>query len=201
MEIAQALCAAIETALNRTLALDPETLSNFSRLEARVISIEILGINQTVSFFPSADGFLMLLDFDGDEDAKITGSPMALVKLGLADDARDLISKGEIVISGDVAIANQFNQLLSQLNIDWEEWLSSKIGDIAAHKLGNLFHDAHSWFGRNKTSACLDAGEYLQEEIKLSPANAELRQFIKQVDELREACDRFAARIAVLENK
>ena len=150
MELAQAFCASIETALNRYISLDPDIHTKLSSLEGKIIALEILGLNQTISFFPSVDGFLMLLDFDGEVDATISGTPLAFVKQGLSDEPKVLIFKGEIVITGDSATANQFSQLLTQLDIDWEELLAQNIGDIAAHKLGNIFRGADSWIKKIK---------------------------------------------------
>ena len=198
MDLDQALTAAIETALNRYLSLDPEALSRFSLLEGKIIAIEIIGLNKTLCLFPSADDFMILADFDGEADATISGTPIALAKMGLTKDPKDLLFTGEITITGDTSLANQFNHLLSQLDIDWEEILAKNIGDIAAHKMGNFLRNSSQWFKRSANSVLLDAGEYIQEETHLSPSNAELRRFIKQVDELREATDRLKMKIKFL---
>jgi len=136
--------------------------------------------------FVSADGFLVLSDFDGEADAIISGSPAALAKMALANNA-------------DTYLANQFNQCLMQVDIDWEDILAQKIGNIAAHKIGNIIRDTSQWFNQSAHSVFMDSGEYIQEEIRLSPSNAELRRFIRQVDELREATDRLNARIELLQ--
>ena len=201
MDFVQLFGAAIESSLNKYLQLDPEALPRFAALEGKIVAIEVSGLNQQLFLFPSADGFMVLMDFDGEADAMIRGTPLALAKLGMAEDARDLLFNGEVEISGDTRVANQFNKLLSQLNIDWEELLAQSIGDIAAHKMGNVFRDMGQWIKRSSQSVNLDVGEYLQEEIHLSPANAELRNFIQQVDEVREAADRLAARIDNLKNQ
>lgn len=198
MDLDQALTAAIETALNRYLSLDPDAFSRFSSLEGKIIAIEIKGLNKTLSLFPSADDFMILADFDGDADATISGTPIALAKMGITKDPKDLLFTGEITITGDTSLANQFNRLLSQLDIDWEEILAQNIGDIAAHKIGTISHSFNQWLKRSTNSVFMDAGEYLQEEVHLSPSNAELRKFIKQVDELREATDRLKMRIKLL---
>ena len=198
MDFDQALTASIESALNQYLSLDPLALSRFSSLEGKIIAIEIKGLNKTLCLFPSTDGFMILTDFDGEADATISGTPLALGKMGLVKDPKDLLFSGEIEIEGDTAVANRFNRLLSQLDIDWEEILAQNIGDIAAHKIGNLFQSANQWLSRSKNSVVLDSGEYIQEETKLSPSNAELRQFINKVDELREATDRLEAKIKII---
>lgn len=201
MDFAQLLSAAIETSLNRYLQLDPDALPRFAALEGRIIAIQIRGINKCLFLFPSSDGFMILMDFDGEADATISGTPIALAKLGMASDPRDLLFNGEVEISGDTRLANHFSSLFSQLNIDWEELLAQNVGDIAAHKMGNLFRDMGQWIKRSTQSVNLDAGEYIQEEVRLSPANAELRGFINKVDEVREASDRLAAKINSIKHK
>lgn len=201
MDIEQALSASLETALNRYLLFDPQALPRFTSLEGKIIAIKIKGLNKTLSLFPSADGFMILSDFDGEADATIIGSPVALAKMGLSSDPKTLLFSGEIEIVGDTAVANQFNRILSQLDIDWEEILAQNIGDIAAHKIGNVCRDVNQWFKRSTKSVCLDSGEYLQEEMHLSPSNAELRKFTRQVDEARESADRLSVRINNLINK
>jgi len=201
MDFIQLLSAAIESSLNKYLQLDPEAMPRFAALDGKIICIEVLGLNQQLFLFPSADGFMVLIDFDGEADVTIRGTPLALAKLGMADDPRDQLFNGEVEIAGETRVANQFSSLFSQLNIDWEELLAQSIGDIAAHKMGNIFRDMNQWVKRSTQSVNLDAGEYLQEEIHLSPANAELRSFIQQVDEARESADRLAARVKLLKDK
>jgi len=168
MDLDQALTATVESAINRYLSLDPDALSRFSSLEGRIIAIEFKGLSKTLSLFPSADGFLVFSDFDGEADATISGTPVALAKMAMTDDPKEMLFSGEITITGDTALA----------------------GDIAAHKMANLFCNVGQWVKRSSNSVCLDAGEYLQEETHLSP-----------FDEVREAADRLSAKIQIIKNK
>lgn len=201
MDVAQLLSAAIENALNRYIRLDPDGPATFASLEGRVIVIELSGIDVELAIFPSADEFMLLTDFDGEADARLRGTPLAFARLALAQDKRDQLFSGEIELSGDTRLANKFSLLFSQLDIDWEELLAKGLGDIAAHKIGNGLRSFQRWLTRAGHSVSLDSGEYLQEEARLSPANAELRSFIQQVDELREGADRLAARLKLLHNQ
>lgn len=200
MDMSLALSAAVESAINRYLSLDPDAMQRFSGLEGKIICIDMSGLNISLYLFPSSDGFLVLNEFDGEADATISGSPVSLAKLGLAKDTRDVLFDGEVSISGDTRLANQFNRMLGMVNIDWEDLLSRTVGDIVAHKAGNTVKNFAGWFRRATQSVCLDSGEYLQEEVKLSPSNAELRKYIEQVDDLRDATERLAARLNILKN-
>lgn len=201
MDVAQLLSATIENALNRYIRLDPEGPAAFASLEGRVIVIELSGLDLNLAIFPSADDFMLLTDFDGESDVRLRGTPLAFAKLALAQDKRDQLFSGEIEVSGDTRLANKFSQLFSQLNIDWEELAANSMGDIAAHKMANGLRSLQQWLARAGHSVSLDSGEYLQEEARLSPANAELRSFIQQVDELREGADRLAVKLELLHNQ
>ncbi len=198
MDFDQTLSAAVELALNQYFSLDPDAMSRFFLLEGKIIALEIKGIDKIICLFLSADGFLVLSDFDGKADATISGTPIALAKMAMVNNPKHLLFGGEITITGDTHLANQFNRLLIQVDIDWEDVLAQKIGDIAAHKIGNLFRNSQQWFKQSASSFFMDGGEYIQEEVHLSPSNAELRNFIRKVDDVREATDRLKARIDLL---
>ena len=201
MSLPQLFIANLESAFNHYLSLDAEALAKFADMEGRVIAIEIIGLDETLFIFPAADEFMILGNFDGEADTTLTGSPMALARLGMSDDAASILFAGEVKISGDTRLGNQFKKILSQMDIDWEEQLSRYVGDVVAHQLGNMARDFVGWFKRSQSSLLLDVGEYLQEESHLIPANAELNKFIRDVDLLREGVDRLEARIKRLKNR
>lgn len=195
MSLPEIFTASLEKAFNQYLSFDPEAPQRLAALEGRVIAIEILGLNETLYLFPADDGVMVLGEFDADADTTISGTPLALAKLAVKDDAASVLFSGEVKISGDTRLGNQFKKILAQLDIDWEEQLAFYVGDVTAHQVGNLVRDASSWLHRSSRSLQLDLGEYLQEETRLSPSNAELNRFIKTVDTLRDDIDRLEARI------
>ena len=198
MTFPQSFTAALEAACNHYLALDDETLPRLAAFEGKVIAIEVLSLNQTFFLFPSSDGILLLTDFDGDADTTLSGTPMALAKLGMAQDASTVLFSGEVRISGDTRLGHQFKKVLQQMNIDWEQHLSRYIGDIAAHQLGNASREFKKWLLRSTNSCSLDIGEYLQEESHLVVGKAEINRFTTQVDQLRSAIDRIESRLSRL---
>lgn len=195
MSLPGILLASIETSINRYLALDPETLAEFAQFEGQVIAINILGINQQLYLYPAADGIMVMGDFDGEPDTSLSGTPMALARLGLSEDAAPLLFSGEVKIEGDTRLGHKFKRLLAKVNIDWEEQLSQLVGDVAAHQIGNAVRDFTAWFNRSQQSLALDLGDYLQEETRMVVTRAELDRFVSEVDQLREAVDRLDARI------
>ena len=195
MSLPEILLASLETSINRYLALDPEKIAQFASLEGKVIAIDIKGIDESLYLYPGADGIRVMGDFDGEADTTLSGTPLALARLGLSENAAPVLFSGEVKIAGDSRLGHQFKRLLSEVNIDWEEQLSTYLGDVLAHQLGNVARDWNHWFQRSKQSLALDLGEYLQEESRMVATKAELDRFVSRVDQLREAVDRLDARI------
>ena len=195
MSLPQVLIASIESAINQYLSLDPEVLDQFAAMEGKIIAIDIKGLEESLYLFPGMDGMMVMGDFDGDADTRLAGSPLALARLGLSENAAPVLFSGEVVISGDTRLGHQFKKILGQINIDWEEQLSRYLGDVAAHRIGHLARDFSGWWQRSKQSLQLDIGEYLQEEQHFVPARAEVERFINNVDELRNDVERLQARI------
>ena len=105
----------------------------------------------------------------------------------------------EIQVEGDTDLGQAFNELLSSVDIDWEELLSRAVGDIAAHQIGNTLRGARRWAQRAGKSLSLDTTEYLQEEAGHLPTRVEVDRFLDDIDTYRSDVDRLEARIQRLE--
>ena len=195
MSLPQIITATFETAFNQYLALDPEILPKFSHMEGKIIAIDIQGMNQSLYLFPGDDGMMIMSDFDGEADTRLTGTPIALAKLSLLKNSAPVLFSGEVVISGDTRLGSQFKKILGQINIDWEEIISQYTNDMIARKTSNIVRECSNWFRRSKHSIYMDAGVYLTEESLVSPSNAEVNRFIHDIDHLRSASDRLQAKI------
>ncbi len=197
----QIITATIETAFNRLLALDPESATQLAEMEGRIICLQLDGLNIKLYLFPSADEVMILDDFDGEADTTISGTPIALAKLGMAADKQAEMFAGDVTISGDLKLGRKFNRVFASLDIDWEEQLSKVVGDMAARSFGNLTRSLFSWHERNQQSMKMNVGEYLQEEVQYLPSKNEIDYFCKQVDECRDEVSRIEARLQRLENQ
>ena len=73
--------------------------------------------------------------------------------------------------------------------------LSQVTGDILGHQTAQAVRAQFGWIKERATSAQRLTGEFLTEELKALPSKLELQDFYGQVDELRLAVDRAAARV------
>jgi ubiquinone biosynthesis protein UbiJ len=196
-----AALAVLEQALNAALALDPKTGERLTRLQGKVIAVELSGTGITLALQPTAEGKLRLMgDYDGEVDTTLRGAPFALFRMSTGRAGEGMFS-GEVTIDGDVELGQQIQRVFEKLDIDWEEHLSRLTGDIVAHQIGNTVRDLFAWGERAAEHLGRDTADYLQEERDVLPVDWEVEEFIKGVDNLRSDVDRTEARIKRLQRK
>lgn len=193
--------AGLEEALNRYLSLDPSARHSIELLHGRVIAFEILGLGLTVYLIPAPGRVQLAEFFEGDPDCCISGTLLALAKLGDPQASSDQLFAREVEITGDTQLAHQLGMILRSMEIDWEEQLSHVTGDLIAHRLGNLVRGALNWGTESATTLSLNIQEYLQQELRLLPSRIEIEHFVAAVDTLRDDVDRLQARILRLQQQ
>ncbi|HEB93824.1 MAG TPA: sterol-binding protein [Gammaproteobacteria bacterium] len=187
--------AAIEVAVNQVLALDPDTVARLREINGKVIAIELQGLDVALYLIPTDTGLSVFGYFAGEPDTILRGSPVGMLRMGLAENASDSFFAGEVEISGDVELGGQFREILDGLDIDWEEHLSYVTGDVVAHRVGSFVRDAVDWGRKTLDTLGRDGAEYLQEESRDLPNRFEMEEFLTAVDTLRTDVDRLEARI------
>jgi ubiquinone biosynthesis protein UbiJ len=201
-ELPTAIAAVLETAINQVLRLDPDIVEQLQQLKGKVIAIELQGLNVTLYLMPQEvpqeKALSVYGHFEGEPDTILRGTPIAMAKMGLAKNAGDVLFEGNVEISGDVELGQQFREILDGLDIDWEEHLSHLTGDIVAHKIGNLVRGIFNWSKNTVEILGQDAAEYLQEESRELPNRREVDSFLKNIDTLRSDVDRLEIRVSRL---
>ena len=194
---ASPLAAAIENSLNLYLRQDPDSARRGAALHGKVIALTISGIDLTLYFLPGADGVQVLSHYEGDVDTHLFGSPPGLARLAL-DRREDALFQGAVRIEGETETGQAFQDMLADVDWDWEEQLSRITGDVVAHQAGNLARKSGQLINNSLTTLEQDISEYFQEEARLLPAHAEVAHFMEDVDQLRADTDRLSARVARL---
>ncbi len=188
----------LDAAINRYLSLDPEVQEKLAALEGQVIAVQITGLNQTLYFFPHQAGMNVAEQYQGEADTTLKGSPLALLKMSLSRDVAALMLKGEVEIEGDVRLGRRFKKILTEIDVDWEEYLARVIGDAPAHHLFSMAKIIINWAQQAGTDVASDISEYLQEESRDVVSKPELEIFYEEVDALRTRLDRAQARFDAL---
>lgn len=200
-----ALTTTLETAFNAWLALDAQThgiaLARLRTLQGKLICLHISNPDLRLYFLPTADRVRVTATYDATPDVSIHGSALALMRLSNSKDIGKAILEQGIKIDGDMKLGNCFSQILREVDVDWEELLSRAVGDVIAHQMGQIVRHAKGWMEDTTHAMRLNTQEYLQEEVRVLPADAELRHYLDAVDTLRMDTDRLEARLQRLEKR
>ena len=196
--LVQGVLGGLEAAVNHALQLDPATQQRLAGLAGQVIAIEVappLLPPVTAFLQPHTAGVDLHGHFEGEPDCRISGSPGALLQLTLAENKQALLHDGSIQISGDTHLAQKLQSILADLELDWEAQLAQLMGDIPAHQLANQLRGLFGWGQKAATRMTMNVEEYLHEEIRVTPPQAEVEAFYAKVHDLQLATDRLEARI------
>ncbi len=198
MALSPILAAAIETAINQAIYLNPSHRTTLQRLQGKIVRIEVLGVFLQFHLFAESERIVVTGEYDGQVDATISGAPLSLLNLSLQSQP-NLANYPEIQIEGDIHLIQQLTALFKKLPIDWEEYIAQIIGDIPAHQLGNLLRQWDTYTKERVATHEANMSEYLQEELKYLPHPTEVEQFLNQIDKLRDDTERLTLRIQKLQ--
>ncbi len=190
--------ATLETALNLWLRSDDRSAQRLHQLQGKVVELQLRDFSHSLFFFVSDHGIQILTRYEGTADARITSSMAGLIGSHFKS-TEDALFTGNIKIAGDTELGEKFQQLLADIDIDWEEQLSRLTGDVVAHQAGKIVKGARQFVRQSSVTLGLDITEYLQEEARLTPTRIEIDHFLGQVDELRSDSDRLEARVQRLQ--
>ncbi|MFZ5531336.1 MAG: ubiquinone biosynthesis accessory factor UbiJ [Pseudomonadota bacterium] len=124
-------------------------------------------------------------------DVTLTIHPAQLPRLLLRDEA----ALREIRVVGDDAFAQDISWLFRNLGWDVEEELSRVVGDIAAHRLARAGRHFAAWLPQVAENVARAFAEYWTEERPLLAKPLPVAEYLRAVDELRDAAERLGKRI------
>lgn len=189
-----ALLLPVELAINGVLALDTASRQRLGKLDGGT-----LGVHATQ---PSIDVFIKIQGgrvhlasvHEGPETASLHGRASALAGL-LLRERTDTLHPTGIELRGDTAFVQQLQQLLRDLDIDWEYHLSKVAGDIPTQAFADGLRKAGSEARRTADRMRENIDEYLHEEASLLPRADELEAHYRGIADLKLRADRLQARL------
>ncbi len=194
-----------ESLINRALRQDPEFLESLETLSGKLVAIELSGVEATIFFSLNIDGVTFYQRSEAEQilggrspDIGFRGSPAALLRMVASMRRGEAGFGDEVRISGNVAALESLRDAFRRLDFDLEELLSRFVGDMAAHEIGRAARAFFSWGENLRQTLLADTGEYLVEELRVSPPRHELEDFASEVDRLRDDVERIEKRIARL---
>jgi ubiquinone biosynthesis accessory factor UbiJ len=132
-------------------------------------------------------------------------SPAVTIRLTHAT-ALQILAEGEDAwrkanVEGDTGFASAISKVAANLRWDVEEDLSRVFGDIAAHRMAEAGRSAAVWPKQAATGLAGTVAEYLTEEKHLLVTPLRAAEFVRDVDDLRDAVERLDKRIERLQRQ
>jgi len=144
----------------------------------------------------AADGTLVQAG-PGEADAALELSAFTAMRLLSGDQG----ARRHVSVRGDTALAGALGAVMSELRWDVEEDLSRVVGDVVAHRIASGARDFVRWQRRSGRDLMESAVEYMVEERRLLPPAAQVRDWARAVDGLRDDVERLTKRIDRLSRK
>ena len=189
---------ALEAALNRALALDPETRDSLKALEGRRVLLRIASPPLAVQVRVAGERLEVGPADDDEPDLAVRatlGGLLSQLPFFKRDDAPPV---GKLRIEGDADLARRLQKLAQRFDPDWQQPFAAVFGDVIGVQIANavaggLRHarDAAGAFASN-------AAEFVTEESRDVVPRDELNAFHDDVDTLRDDVERIAARVTRL---
>ncbi|MBL1141718.1 MAG: hypothetical protein HND53_06765 [Proteobacteria bacterium] len=189
----------VEKLINKALSLDEETLNLLGALKDKVIAFEFVNTNLTVFLLPSTTGLSIQTGYEDKADVLIKGSPGNFIKMVASSKKKSGSLPTDMQITGDIGLAQQFQDIMQNIEIDLEEPLSKWVGDSMAYQIGKFIRGTTHFAVNTSKTLATDISEYLRFEINMLPDDLLIEEFSKEVDVLREDIDRFEQRVNKLE--
>ncbi len=194
MNALEAALRPIASLLNRNIAESTPARELCQKLSGTVVAIRVRN-TALAAYFVVNDEALDLVTSSADEpDVVITGSIITLARMA-GQSGEAAIRDGSLDLTGDAETAGEFQQLLAFAKPDVEEELSGIVGDVAAHRLGEIARGVGRWGRDARSTMGANIREYLQEESRDAPSRYEVDTFTTNVSTLRDDVDRVEARL------
>ena len=181
--------ALIETSINKLQTLDSTAKGKRKQLDNQVISVALKEIDKPLYFAISHQQIDLLSHFEGECDCFIRVSLSAISDLKNNHQLTSLIKEGTLEVEGNIQIAQKFAQLFTEMEIDWEEHLSQKIGDVAAHKLCYFLRQLKTQHKKQCERLEKHIANLITHELKIAPGPLEVVYFCDKVDDIEVDID------------
>ena len=191
---------ALEAALNRALALDPETRTGLRALDGRRVALTLESPPLALQITVEGER-LVVGPVDNAREADLgvratLGGLLSQLPFFRRDDAPPV---GRVNISGDADLARRLQRMAERFDPDWQKPFVVVFGDVVGVQVAKGVAAALREAKSAGQGAMESAADYLTEESRDVVAKDEVHAFCDDVDALRDDTERLAARVARLQ--
>lgn len=187
---------ALEAALNRALALDPDTRAALKPLDGRRVALALEAPAIALQIRVEGER-LQVGPVDAAEEPDLAvrstlGGLLAQLPFLKRDDAPPV---GRVRVSGDAELARRLQTLAERFDPDWQQPFTAVFGDVIGVQVANAARGALRQLRNAGTNLAENAAEFVVEESRDVVGKAELNAFHDDVDALRDDAERLAVRV------
>lgn len=194
----------LQRLVNEALAYDPRARRRLASLAGRslVLAMREPSLTLAVSIEAGATEDEPRLDVGfeppAEPDARVSGRAADLLAVLGAPDRTQAMMAHRIDIQGDTRTFFTLQEVLSELDIDWELALGDRLGDLPAHWLAEGLRGLGGVARAQGHSLERTLANYLREESGALVPRSLWQAHAETVHDTRLATDRLAARVARL---
>ncbi len=186
----------LETALNRALALDPETRAALAPLDGQRLQLHLESPPLAMELRVDGEALRVGPARGEEPDLSVRAGIGALIGQLPFLKSSGATPVGKVRISGDAELARQLQRLAEGFDPDWEQPFADALGPVIGPQIAKAVR-AGLREARVQGAAFAKAGaDYLTEESRDLVPKAEQQAFFDEVDALRDRVERLAARVA-----
>jgi ubiquinone biosynthesis protein UbiJ len=193
---------ALQGALARVVALDPETREALSRLGGRRIGVHLQGAE--LAFDIAVQQGVLRIEppvQDGAKaDLRVAATPFSLLALAMPREG-DALPPGKVEIAGDAELARRLERLAREFAPDMEAAFARTFGEVAGVAIARALREATRRMRAGARHAAADTADWLRDEARLAVPRGELDDFLDDVDRLRECAERLQVRVQRLRGR
>lgn len=192
---------ALEAALNRALALDPDTRAALAPLSGRRIALALEAPALALQIRVDGDQLRVgPVDAQAEPDLAVRSTLGGLLGqlsglLGGALRGDQAAPVGRVRVSGDAELARRLQTLATRFDPDWQQPFAAVFGDVLGVQIANALRTALRQLQDAGGELARNAAEFVTEESRDVVPRAELDAFHDDVDTLRDDVERLAARV------
>ena len=184
-----------EDYVNKILFLDEETCNALKKINNRIIAFEFINTKIKLYITFVGDSLSIKTKCNSNPDVVIKSSPGNFIRKILFPKNQSSAYPFDMQIEGDITLARNFEEIISNLNIDFEDPLSRLLGNTLAFQISRFIRVARKSTFLAAETILLDVSEYLRFEIEMLPDELLMSEFCKEVDFLRDETELTSKRI------
>ncbi len=185
---------ALEMALNRALALDPETRHALAALDGRCITVQLATPALALSLRVDGERLIVGPADAAPADLGIHGSLAGFAAMLPGRGGR--AAPGQVRINGDAELARRVQQLAAGFDPDWQQPFVAAFGEVIGVQVAKRFSALLAAARSSGSDLAASVGERLADPDGAVVGREELAAFADDVDDLRDATARLLARAA-----